>query len=183
MKFLTEREVKKPESYTLYYCGSKPYTGHWKSYYKSKKLEWEGAIKNGKRNGLFKHYYENGELKEIVNQKLNIPYGSIKFYYECGQLCFEGILNEQGKREGIWKSYHNNGRLESVGNYKNGKRDGEWKVYDYSGIYQETQYWNNGWRGYKQLLWSWSIYKKGQQRDKRISSYLRTYSNIKLVDK
>ena len=29
----------------------------------------------------------------------------------------------------------------------------------------------------------WSIYKKGQQRDKRISSYLRTYSNIKLVFK
>ena len=26
----------------------------------------------------------------------------------------------------------------------------------------------------------WSIYKKGQQRDNRISSYLRTYSNIKL---
>ena len=25
----------------------------------------------------------------------------------------------------------------------------------------------------------WSIYKKGQQRDKRISSYLRTYTNIK----
>jgi len=29
----------------------------------------------------------------------------------------------------------------------------------------------------------WSIYKKGQQRDKRISSYLRTYSNIKLTVK
>ena len=29
----------------------------------------------------------------------------------------------------------------------------------------------------------WSIYKKGQQRDKRISSYLRTYSNIKLIVK
>ena len=29
----------------------------------------------------------------------------------------------------------------------------------------------------------WSIYKKGQQRDNRISSYLRTYSNIKLVVK
>ena len=29
----------------------------------------------------------------------------------------------------------------------------------------------------------WSIYKKGQQRDKRISSYLRTYSNIKLIIK
>jgi len=29
----------------------------------------------------------------------------------------------------------------------------------------------------------WSIYKKGQQRDKRISSYLRTYSNITLVVK
>ena len=27
----------------------------------------------------------------------------------------------------------------------------------------------------------WSIYKKGQQRDKRISSYLRIYSNIKLI--
>jgi len=29
----------------------------------------------------------------------------------------------------------------------------------------------------------WSIYKKGQQRDKRISSYLRRYSNIKLIVK
>ena len=29
----------------------------------------------------------------------------------------------------------------------------------------------------------WSIYKKGQQRDKRISSYLRTYSNIILIVK
>ena len=27
----------------------------------------------------------------------------------------------------------------------------------------------------------WSIYKKGQQRDNRISSYLRKYSNIKLI--
>ena len=27
----------------------------------------------------------------------------------------------------------------------------------------------------------WSIYKKGQQREKRISSYLRTYTNIKLI--
>ena len=29
----------------------------------------------------------------------------------------------------------------------------------------------------------WSIYKKGQQRNKRISSYQRTYSNIKLIVK
>ena len=29
----------------------------------------------------------------------------------------------------------------------------------------------------------WSIYKKGQQRDNRINSYLRTYSNIKLIIK
>ena len=29
----------------------------------------------------------------------------------------------------------------------------------------------------------WSIYKKGLQRDERISSYLRTFSNIKLIVK
>ena len=29
----------------------------------------------------------------------------------------------------------------------------------------------------------WSIYKKGQQRDNRISSYLRTYTKIKLIVK
>ena len=29
----------------------------------------------------------------------------------------------------------------------------------------------------------WSIYKKGQQREKRISSHLRTYSNITLMVK
>ena len=29
----------------------------------------------------------------------------------------------------------------------------------------------------------WSIYKKGQQRDNRISSHLRSFSNIKLIVK
>ena len=29
----------------------------------------------------------------------------------------------------------------------------------------------------------WSIYKNGQQRETRISSYIRTYSNIKLIVK
>ena len=55
--------------------------------------------KDGKREGLWKRYYENGQLSSEVNFK-------------------------DGKRAGLWKEYDENGQLNEEVNFKYGKREG-----------------------------------------------------------
>ena len=47
-------------------------------------------MKNGKRDGLEKIYYENGKLKYELNYKNGEPYGNMKLYDETGNLVGEG---------------------------------------------------------------------------------------------
>ena len=47
-------------------------------------------MKNGKRDGLEKIYYENGKLKYELNYKNGTPYGNMKLYDETGNLVGEG---------------------------------------------------------------------------------------------
>ena len=66
---------------------------------------YKGSIKNGKREGAWISYYDNGQLDFKGNYK-------------------------NGKREGAWISYWSNGQLRYKGNYKNGKEEGEWIDYE-----------------------------------------------------
>ena len=63
-----------------------------------------GSIKNGKAEGEWTHYYENGQLFVKGNWK-------------------------NGKTEGVFVTYWENGQLMTKGNYKNGKKDGLWVYY------------------------------------------------------
>ena len=63
--------------------------------------EEQGSFKNGKRNGAWVFYHQNG------------------------QLWYEGNY-KNGKEEGAFISYSEYGQLSSKGNYKNGKREGYW---------------------------------------------------------
>ena len=55
-----------------------------------------GQLVNGKREGKWLHYHENGQLRLKRNYK-------------------------DGKLEGEWLHYHENGQLRSKSNYKDGK--------------------------------------------------------------
>jgi len=57
-----------------------------------------GAIKNGKREGPWVAYWENGRL------------------------WYKGVL-KNGKREGPWVAYWDNGQLQSKGAFKNGEKE------------------------------------------------------------
>ena len=46
----------------------------------------EGRVKNGKNDGLWKGYYENGELMEEGNFKIGKKVGSWKYYNQDGKL-------------------------------------------------------------------------------------------------
>jgi antitoxin component YwqK of YwqJK toxin-antitoxin module len=63
-------------------------------------------INTGKKEGIWEHYYSNGQLMS------------------------KGLY-KNGERDGIWEEYWNNGNLNSKGSYKNGERDGIWKEYYY----------------------------------------------------
>ena len=73
-----------------------------KGYYKNGRLKWEGMIKNGKKDSLYKEYHYNGELSGQGHYK-------------------------NGKRNGLWRWYHKNGKLHGELHYNNGKQYGLWK--------------------------------------------------------
>ena len=78
--------------------------------------EKQGSIKDGKKNGEWKEYYEDGQsLKLKVNFKM-------------------------GKRDGNWIEYHKNGKLKVKGNLKKGKRDGEFLINSDDGTIKESVY-------------------------------------------
>ena len=77
---------------------------------------------NGKLNGPFKLYYENGQLKQEGSFKDNKEDGFCNFYYENGKLKREGKLGINEKEEGLWKYYHENGKLSGIGKWKKVKR-------------------------------------------------------------
>jgi len=61
----------------------------------------QGSFKNGKRNGSWVSYLNNGQLMYKGNYK-------------------------NGKEDGSFIGYWDNGQLQYKGDYKNGKREGSW---------------------------------------------------------
>ncbi len=83
--------------------------------------KYQGKIKNGKEEGPWIAYYDNGQLDYKGDYK-------------------------NGKREGLWIWYHDNGILYGKGEFKNGKREGRWVFYGKNGdqhIYTSGVYKND----------------------------------------
>jgi antitoxin component YwqK of YwqJK toxin-antitoxin module len=81
----------------------------------------QGAFKNGKREGAWAEYYENGQLLIKANYKNDKQDGAWARYWKNGQLWKKGN-DKNGKRDGAWAEYHENGQLWQKGDYKNGKK-------------------------------------------------------------
>ena len=88
---------------------------------------------SGKVTGLNKGLIENGKEE-----------GEWIAYYDNGQLSYKGNY-ENGKEEGEWIAYYDNGQLDSKGNYKNGKKEGEWIAYWDNGQLDSKGNYKNGW--------------------------------------
>ena len=63
----------------------------------------KGNFKNGKSEGIFEYYHDNGQLSAKGNLK-------------------------NGERDGVWEIYHKNGQLSARVDYKNGKKIGRGRV-------------------------------------------------------
>jgi hypothetical protein len=67
-----------------------------------------GMIKNGNREGLWRFYWDDGQLERKGNYK-------------------------DGKTDGLWEFYREDGQLKSKGDYKNFKKEGPWEFYKEDG--------------------------------------------------
>ena len=100
-------------------------------------------IYKGKRDKLWKFYYDDGQLWEMGKYKDGRAEGLWKFYYSNGQLLGIGNLKDS-KEDGLWKFYYDNGKLSIIGKYKDGKRDGTWRFYNKSAKLYNTRKYKNG---------------------------------------
>ncbi len=126
VKFIAGDKTKVSEE-GIYKDGKKE--GIWKEYYKNGNLKSEITFTNNKPDGYAKLYYENGKLSEEGNWKGTKWIGNYKYYHENGKPKYEFVFTNDGKRSGKQKYYHENGKIAIEGDWKDGKEAGLIKEY------------------------------------------------------
>ena len=94
----------------IYTINDKPFTGIATAYHSNlenpfdlSKFKTRTSFKQGRKNGPFEEFYENGQLR------------------------LKGNYNN-GKHHGLWEAHHENGKLKYSGYFKGGRKD---SVFDY----------------------------------------------------
>ena len=106
--------------------------GIYREYYENGQLKLECTYKNGQLEGIAKEYYKNNQLSCEYNFKNGQLDGLCKEYYESGKIK-EEYYCKNGEFEGTYKKYYTNGKEKSEYNYKNGKPEGTAKEYRING--------------------------------------------------
>jgi antitoxin component YwqK of YwqJK toxin-antitoxin module len=103
-------------------CG----TGHWNE-------DGEFVIDSGRiPDGLYKEYYDSGELFREAQFRNGNFNGDCKIYFKSGKPEREGTL-KNGREEGNSKYYYNNGALKGESVFVDGKKHGPTILYYLSG--------------------------------------------------
>ena len=122
--------------YSFGYQIDENFTGQVIKKYKNGQVKSIENFKNGKLNGEFKEFFENGSLFQIGTFK-NGDMKNIKVFYENGNLKFEQNLKD---RKGKYRGYYPNGMLEAEGEVFQGDEIGLWKYYNEEGNLLKTEY-------------------------------------------
>jgi hypothetical protein len=73
----------------------------------------KGQMRNGKKEGTFKEYFDNGKLSRESAFKNDLQHGKVVLYYENGKKRMEGTYVE-GERDGLWTWYDEQGKVENT---------------------------------------------------------------------
>ena len=122
----------------IYYKNQIKETGHWKEgkqnglfqlYTEDGILIDHALFKNGERDGLTEQFYnDTGKIRISGNYKNGILDGEYKVYYPNEKLQAETYY-VNGELNGAYIGYYENGNIKLTGNYKENLPDGEWKFY------------------------------------------------------
>jgi antitoxin component YwqK of YwqJK toxin-antitoxin module len=99
------------------------------TYYKNTKLlKLRETYKNGKKNGLWESFCENGQLHTKRNFINGIKYGLSEEWYENGQLNSRCIY-KNGNFHGYFETWHYDGKSNYTCSFDNGKYNGDYVIY------------------------------------------------------
>ena len=116
--------------------------GDWRDFYANGQLRYEGQFKNDKCKGVFKYYDEQGNLKATNEFDKSGEKALNKTYAPNGRVIATGYYVNQ-KKEGQWKYYDpNSGQLRLVEDNQNGKVHGWSRLYNPNNgvLAEEMQY-------------------------------------------
>lgn len=115
--------------------------GVWKKYHPNGMMRYTGSFKDDKPVGVFKYYFDTGEMQVEITHQGNNSYA--KVYYITGELQAIGKYENQ-KKDSIWTLYDKKGYKSAEEFYLSGKKEGTWKVFYPNGkILEEKEYTND----------------------------------------
>lgn len=98
----------------------------------------------GRKQGDWKTFDVNGNLKFEGSFVDGIPVGTFLFYYPDGKIKARSEMYDNGRRSRT-KTFHANGRMMAEGNYLDKKKDSTWQYYsDFDGVLLSTEFYANG---------------------------------------
>jgi|SRR5690554_1013695 len=117
--------------------------GPWRDYYENGELRYKGQFKEDKPFDVFRYYFDDGTLKTVLQFNETSPEkSSAVHYYQTGTKMAEGDYVDQ-KRSGGWKTYGANEVLVEEGSYISGRKFGDWKIYYANGNVLNEVYMEN----------------------------------------
>lgn len=110
-----------------------------KLYHESGKLKFEASYTEGKYDGAFKEYFEDGKILQEGLYKADALEGEIKTYYPNGKLR-EKVTFAGGVENGPFEEYLEDGNIKARGTYQNGPNTEHCflELYDESGSGEMT---------------------------------------------
>lgn len=118
--------------------------GVWKRFHSNGNLRSEINYAKNRPYGDYSIYYENGQLEESSSWHRNKNVGDFKRFYSNGQPQQEFFFADNGKRNGQQKYYYENGQLALDVFIQNGKEEGEYKRYCENGDLKESRKFTGG---------------------------------------
>ncbi len=103
--------------------------GIWKSFYLNGNIKSEITYIQGEKSGEAKIFYENGNIAEEGTWMVDKWVGKFTSYYQNGKLSYLWNYNNSGARSGYQQYFFENGNIKIEGEWENGKEKGVIKEY------------------------------------------------------
>lgn len=128
---------------TIQYRGKKEHGKTVYYYHRPNSVEIEVEMKNGKRNGEFHRYFENGNL-DTYCVYVNDSIEGVEVMYLPNGCKSQEYTYVHGRKNGPHKAYHIDGNIKIEGGFKDDLFDGPWTYYDERGVVVGEGTFHNG---------------------------------------
>src|SRR6056297_1695208 len=149
--------------------------GVWKKKYPNGQIQYKGQFKHGKPVDTFKRYYPNGKIKAIMIYK---DQGKVyaQLYDKKEIKKAEGYFINR-KKDSVWNYYNEYGNLVSKDRYENGQKHGKSVKFYRSGDTSQVSHWKKGTKDglFKQYFTNGKLKLLSNYKNGKINGYVTVF--------